>query len=255
MHQFNCQLTAKLKPLHPPVNAVDQPAYALAKKAKWMQPERFNECVIMLRHLHIKMAFLVAIRDWLKSSGWTTVFERAQISTVGCTGSFFSGLKVKRSRQAHQVSLDGGVTQLLENENTLLKWAVASRIISNMLEQSEEYRNRSVKWKHHEDTKSFEERFLKDRKYFLTAFLQLKNPFLEEDYLVHILSKHVLGNASSESIKSANEIGKQQYEAFVTKRLKTGSTSWYDNIKKKNPTLFRSKTILLHQRPSRKSSS
>lgn len=45
-------------------------------------------------------------------------------------------------------------------------------------------------------------------------------------------SKNVLGNASSESVKSAKEIGKQQYKVFVTERLKS------DNIKKKNLALF-----------------
>ena len=67
--------------------------------------------------------------------------------------------------------------------------------------------------------------------------LGLGNPFLEEDpFLVHIFSKNVLVNASSESFKSAKETGKQQF-LFVTEHLKTSSASLYDNIKENNLAL------------------
>ena len=94
------------------------------------------------------------------------------------------------------VKVVGGSVGLLEHENAFLKWATASPITSDMLGRSEEHCNRSIKCKHHQDTKSFDEAYLKDRKSFLTAFLQLENPFLEEDRsLVHIVSKHVLDKA------------------------------------------------------------
>lgn len=43
------------------------------------------QCVIMLEPLDIEMAFLAAIIDWVKGSGWTYVFERARIIIVGRT--------------------------------------------------------------------------------------------------------------------------------------------------------------------------
>lgn len=42
------------------------------------------------------------------------------------------------------VKVDGGAIGLLENENALLKCEAASPIISGVLEQSEEHRNRSI---------------------------------------------------------------------------------------------------------------
>ena len=105
-----CQLTAKLNPFQLPVITADQPVYALAKKVQWMQPLGLEDCVIMFGPLHIEMDFLAAIGNWLESSGWTTVFEKAQFSTVGRIESFLSGSKVKRSRYAHQVSLSALVT-------------------------------------------------------------------------------------------------------------------------------------------------
>ena len=69
---------------------------------------------------------------------------------------------------------------------------------------------------------------------FLAAFLQLGNPFLQEDSsLVRIPSRPVLGNASSESVKSTKDIDKQ--------RLKTGFAPLYDSIKENNIALFRYK--------------
>ena len=38
-------------------------------------------------------------------SPWVTIFERACMATVGCIDRFLSGLKIKRSRYAHQLSL------------------------------------------------------------------------------------------------------------------------------------------------------
>ena len=46
-----------------------------------------------------------------------------------------------------------GAIRLLENENALLKWVVASPIISIILELSQEHRNSPIKCRHHEDTK------------------------------------------------------------------------------------------------------
>eukprot|EP00794_Sanderia_malayensis_P004251 gene4251-4816_t len=387
-----CHLTSKLNPRQIPVVTADQPVYALAKQEQWKQPGKFKECLIMLGPLHIEMAFLSAIGDWLEGSGWTTVFERAQISTIGRIESFLSGTKVKRSRYAHQVSLaalvtmshrafksqqilcsydewkenlrkasatasywftvidleilmftfissirtgqfelfvaclqriahwmftldhvhyarwlpvfiedlqnvsehqkpiadafkkgfftirksnnpfsnmgidqaheqnnkvvkiDGGAIGLLDNEAALLKWAVASPIIGDILEQSEEQQIKEGHvFKHHEDTNSFEERFIKDRKSFLGAFLDLGNPFQEEEAsLVHIVSKQVLCDAASDSVRSGEEIGKTQYESFVSERLIKGTSSLYDNIKKNSLLLFRYKNDIVTSKSRQK---
>ena len=55
--------------------------------------------------LHIEMAFLNAINDWLEGSSWMTIIERASMTTVGRIDSFLSGSKIKRSSYAHQVPL------------------------------------------------------------------------------------------------------------------------------------------------------
>ena len=59
----------------------------------------------MLGPLHIEMAFLSAIGNWIEGSGWIQALEQANISTTGRIESFLSGKKVKRTRYAHQVCL------------------------------------------------------------------------------------------------------------------------------------------------------
>ena len=91
----------------------------------------------------------------------------------------FSSIEINQAHQQNNkiVKVDGGSIELLENENVLLKWAVADPIIGNVLEQFAEHHNRTIKYKHRKDTNSFEKGFLKERKYFFTAFLSLGTDF------------------------------------------------------------------------------
>jgi len=87
------------------VVTADQPVYALGKQVQWRFPETYKNTLWMLGPLHIEMAFLNAIGDWLEGSGWIQALEKGNISTTGRIESFLSGKKVKRTRYAHQVSL------------------------------------------------------------------------------------------------------------------------------------------------------
>ena len=63
--------------------------------------------MMMMGALHIEMAFINVIGDWLECSGWVDIFNRFLISTPDRTGSFLSGSHVKRSRYAHLISCAG----------------------------------------------------------------------------------------------------------------------------------------------------
>ena len=60
----------------------DQPAYALGKKVQWMFPDQFRDVLWMMGPLHIEMAFLDAIGNWLDRSGSTNSFGRVKITTT-----------------------------------------------------------------------------------------------------------------------------------------------------------------------------
>ena len=57
-----------LNPGQIPVMACDQPLYALAKNIQWILPERYGEnlIVVMFGGLHIEIAALRTIGDWLQ---------------------------------------------------------------------------------------------------------------------------------------------------------------------------------------------
>ena len=98
-------LISSLNSNQDPVITADQPVYALGKQIQWLYPNDFGHVVWMMGPLHIEMAFINVIGDWLDGSGWCEVFNKANISTPGRVENFLKGSHVKRSRYAHQISL------------------------------------------------------------------------------------------------------------------------------------------------------
>ncbi len=89
-----------------PVLTFDQPLYALAKQIQWKWPEKYGEdkFVLMFGGLHIEMAALKTIGDWLQGSGWAQALVQAEIATVGTADSLYRATHVMRTRKAHQIT-------------------------------------------------------------------------------------------------------------------------------------------------------
>ena len=75
--------------------------------------------------LHIEMAFMAVIGDWLVESGWDTIFVKSNINTADRAQSFLWGNKVKRSRYAYQVSL-AALIKLAQDSYTIAANATQS---------------------------------------------------------------------------------------------------------------------------------
>ena len=75
----------ELNPGQVPVVTLDQPLYALAKTIQWSWPERYGEhqFVIILGGLHIEMAGLKVIGNWLEDSGWVEALVQANVAPPG----------------------------------------------------------------------------------------------------------------------------------------------------------------------------
>ena len=73
----------KLNPAQVPVITLDQPLYAITKKIQWNWPENYgeNQFVIVLGGLHIEMAGLKVIGDWLEDSGWVEALVQAKVAS------------------------------------------------------------------------------------------------------------------------------------------------------------------------------
>ncbi|XP_034062878.1 uncharacterized protein LOC117540355 [Gymnodraco acuticeps] len=92
-----------------PVLAADQPLYALAKEVQWTWPATYGEdhFVIMFGGLHIEMAMLKLLGDWLEDSGWTNTLVQADIASSGTANSFIHASHashVTKTRHAHQLT-------------------------------------------------------------------------------------------------------------------------------------------------------
>lgn len=95
-----------LNPGQTPVITCDQPLFALAKQIQWKWPEVYGEdkMVVLFGGLHIKMAALKTLGDWLQGSGWVQALVQAEIATSGTADSFLRAAHVARTRRAHQVT-------------------------------------------------------------------------------------------------------------------------------------------------------
>ena len=89
-----------------PVLTLDQPLFTIAKLIQWNWPDVYGEekFVILLGGLHIEMAALTTLEDFLDGSGWTHALTQADIATAGTAESFLKTSHIKRTRHAHQVS-------------------------------------------------------------------------------------------------------------------------------------------------------
>ena len=121
--------------------------------------------------------------------------------TVKKTNRAFSNIGTDQAHEQNNklVKIDGGAIGILENQNALLKWAVAGPIISDMLKENEGEHmvDLATFHSHHEYTEAFEKAFRVDAETLLNAYIECGNPFQErEDGLVHLLSKHVLGDGN-----------------------------------------------------------
>ena len=61
-----------LNPGQTPIITFDQPLFALAKQIQWTWPDHYgeNKVLVLFGGLHIEMAALKTLGDWLQGSGW-----------------------------------------------------------------------------------------------------------------------------------------------------------------------------------------
>ena len=124
--------------------------------------------------------------------------------TVRKTNRVFSNIGIDQAHEQNNKILktDGGIIGILDNPNALLKWAISGPVISEILSNEKEEKEKDCIFAelHHEYTKSHEKAFQRDRKGFITSMLEYGNPFETEKNLVHLTSRHVLDETASKSV-------------------------------------------------------
>ena len=99
--------TTRLNPGQPAVLVLDRPLYAIAKKIQWSYPNLYGEhlLTVLMGGLHIEMAFLSVLGQWLDESGWSTVMSEAKVVTEGRVQGVEKGSSTARGQWSHQVTL------------------------------------------------------------------------------------------------------------------------------------------------------
>ena len=100
------KITQAVNPGQTPVLTVDQPLYAIAKKIQWKWPDQYgeNKFVVLMGGLHIEMAVLKVLGDWLNKSGWTYLISAANVTTEARAEHLLQGSNVSRCQWVHQVT-------------------------------------------------------------------------------------------------------------------------------------------------------
>ena len=100
------QAVMEVNPGQTPVITVDQPLYTISKQIQWTWPSTYGEdhFVIILGGLHIEMAELKVIGDWLEDAGWVEALVQARVASPGTANLFLKASHVTRTRHAQQAA-------------------------------------------------------------------------------------------------------------------------------------------------------
>jgi hypothetical protein len=98
--------TKFLNPSQTPVVVGDLPIYTLCKEIQWLLPHVYGEdkLFVMMGGMHVELAAMRVLGDWLDKSGWCEILVQADITTKGRAESMISVSHLTRTRYAHQVS-------------------------------------------------------------------------------------------------------------------------------------------------------
>ncbi len=138
---------------------------------------------------------------------------------------------------------DGGIVGITENEAALHRWMTSGPEIARLIkEYQSRYQKDSKQTEsvHHEQTTSIQKRFAKDVLKLVEVMGAMGNPFKgnNNNQLVTLDTKVIMDDKATIELRNLDNLGKTQYENFVTKRLH-GDKTIYDPIAKNNIQLFK----------------
>ncbi|KAK3745598.1 hypothetical protein QZH41_005838 [Actinostola sp. cb2023] len=144
----------------------------------------------------------------------------------------FSAIPIDQPHEQNNkiIKGDGGAIVLTKNSSQLLRWMVSGPEISRVvLESSQEIFTqfpRGPETRHHEQARSTQERFHKQVKALCSTIEEMGNPlFLEPSKVLLVLdSRDIADPGVTQTVRTVEKIGKQQYEEFVKERLDKRST-------------------------------
>ena len=165
----------------------------------------------------------------------------------------FSDIPIDQAHEQNNklVKGDGGAIGLTENSAELTRWMVSgpeiSRVVHEFQANLSTTKGSKADTKHHEQTRSFQDRFRKHIASLLEEIEALDNPFLEtSNELIALDTKDIAERVVCETVISIESLGKEKYSQYQQDRL-------VSRAKPLDDTIHRSKLPLFNYAPKLKS--
>ena len=140
---------------------------------------------------------------------------------------------------------NGGILGLTEDEDKFCRLQICSPEVARAVSQFEDStmlkENEHCGFPHHENSKSFQEKFAKLVPSLTKEFNQLGNTFERDklNELIQLGTKDVMGDDVVSTIRRTKEIGKKQHDKFREMRFFNKIIPFDDPIKKNKLSTFR----------------
>ena len=135
----------------------------------------------------------------------------------------------------------GGAVGLTENPAALRRWMIAGPGFARLVEEFEEGYDddSSDSGGHHEQTKSVQDKFVKDVHSLVITIEEMGNPFVEESGdLLNLNSEVVMPEKVVKAMQSKYATGVTKYDTFIEERFKSGSKSLSETIPRNSLLVF-----------------
>ena len=136
---------------------------------------------------------------------------------------------------------DGGIIGITENDATLRRWLVAGPETARILTEYSDKQSMKKKDndRHHEQIPSIQKTFLLHVKNATEVVEELGNPFSETSTDLYSLeTKQIMSERVVKFVRSAEHLGKVQYQQFLDDRINSNTTPFNDTLHKNNLPLL-----------------
>ena len=194
-----------------------------------------------LDHIHYARWLPVHIRDMVgiaeKHPDVAAKFHAGHFTSKK-TRHAFSAISLDQAHEQNNATVkgDGGAVGLTENPSALRRWMVAGPEVARVItefETSQQLRQRGEHTHHHEQTDSVQKKFVKDVRALTTVIEEMGSPFEEESTDLLVLGTlEIMGPAVVDTVRTAVQIGRDQFHSFEKERLADRSKPLNDVIKR-----------------------
>ena len=137
----------------------------------------------------------------------------------------------------------GGVVGIIKNEAALTHCMVTGPETARLLNEYDEKHSRSTNdnGRHHEQIPSVQKNFLAQVKGVTDVIEGLGNPFSDTSTELYTVdNKVVMPDSVLQAIRTAEDVGKTQYQKFVKERINDKAAAFNDSIQKNSLPQFNS---------------